>query len=843
MNRLLHLSSLLCLCCAFARQGANAALVIYPEYPAQIERDYAYRVTVVQRGGESREIPVYNHCEKSPLAERTYGGDVNRRFCEFAFDGGPARIDIAVCEDVGSYAVFPSRLGLSHRFHDGVISVILDRPCNFGIRLNDSDKSILSVFADAPEDPAKIPAKGDPGVLFVEDWLDPPGETGILEIEPPVREVYIAPGAVLNARLVVKTPGAFVHGRGMVLDPLSDVFRFDQTKNTRRLMVNVAGTAKGATVEDVKLIDARTFNFGSWADGVTFRNVKALSSMMCSDGITCGGANLLVDGAWLYVGDNGLVISDLRDSTFRNVAIGTSCNAIFPQHGNERITLENIDVFRADEGLIKNTYNGALRRDVKWDELTAGGAKRQRGPQDLQPQPQSFFIRNLSADDCVLFSRFFVGGNMGTLPKTFAFENLRIPHCTGEAHWRSIGKTNGTAITIYDDPAKWLVTDNYTLAITNLWIGGRPASGFPPATVKNGHLVKVEVSPGRAAPAARRQNGRFVETPLPEEAGGDASTMRPPWCCPYKTYIGDALVRDWRLNFGAPSELRLPAPPSTENHLADRGSTRSDWQRSPAWLAKVDAVQTAASSSGPAAASRIYRVRQCERNAGIANVITEKFLQHGPGCYRLAFDAAARLENPAQDVPLEAAFISNRTNFIASFTLPGDASWQHCETVIDLPFDPAVTDLVALRVRAKIPTDELLFKDFSLQEVAGCPDFSVAPPRVRGGAVRAADFGFSTSNGVFICRSGGWFKMTDSEISLHNDDSLNFHDSTTIARAEGLRTVRVVNNGGTASLAAEPGMEIELRQEDYAVTGWTGRIVSIDDRTIAFDRDLPPQSL
>ena len=60
--------------------------------------------------------------------------------------------------------------------------------------------------------------------------------------------------------------------------------------------------------------------------------------------------------------------------------------------------------------------------------------------------------------------------------------------------------------------------------------------------------------------------------------------------------------------------------------------------------------------------------------------------------------------------------------------------------------------------------------------------------------------------GYAICRSGGWFKMTDSEISLHNDDSLNFHDSTTIARAEGLRTVRVVNNGGTASLAAEPGM-------------------------------------
>ena len=291
---------------AFAAFGG---IVAYPEYPKEVERDYAYAVRVSQ-GVERRRLGVYNHCEKSPLTLRTRGGDVNRRFCEFAFNGGPVRVDIAVCEDVKSYAVFPSRLGLKSDFRNGVISVFLDRPCNFGIRLNDYDKTILSVFADAPEDPAKVPKKGAPGVMYVEGWVDPPGEEGVTFVEDPVKEVYIAPGAVLNSRLIVKSKGAYVHGRGMMLDPFSDIFRFDQTKNTRRGFLNVV--ADGVVVEDVKLVDARTFNYCSWARNVAFRNVKAMASMMCSDGLTNGGRNLRVEGAWLYVGDNALVVSGIK---------------------------------------------------------------------------------------------------------------------------------------------------------------------------------------------------------------------------------------------------------------------------------------------------------------------------------------------------------------------------------------------------------------------------------------------------------------------------------------------------------------------------------------------------
>lgn len=62
-----------------------------------------------------------------------------------------------------------------------MVSVWLDRPVYFGIQLNDSDKTILSVFADAPEKADEIPQKGAPGVLYVEGWVDAPGADGFLE--------------------------------------------------------------------------------------------------------------------------------------------------------------------------------------------------------------------------------------------------------------------------------------------------------------------------------------------------------------------------------------------------------------------------------------------------------------------------------------------------------------------------------------------------------------------------------------------------------------------------------------------------------------------------------------
>ena len=183
----------------------------------------------------------------------------------------------------------------------------------------------------------------------------------------------------------------------------------------------------------------------------------------------------------------------------------------------------------------------------------------------------------------------------------------------------------------------------------------------------------------------------------------------PNWICPWKVFVGTALQRDWRLVGKAAGERHLPPPPPDENLLADRSATRSAWQRQPSWLVKFDA--TTVDETG----ARIYRLTQCERNAGIINIVTDAFLCHGPGTYRLSFDAAAKAGEP---VPLTAVVLSNEKDFKAAFTLPADGQWRHYEAELALDFDPAVTDLVALHFKSGIPTDELRFKNLSLTKGA-----------------------------------------------------------------------------------------------------------------------------
>ena len=655
---------------AFADGPATPdALVRYPDYPAAIERDDAYAVRVRQ-GEAKRNLVVWNHCEKSILDWRTRGGDVNRRFCEFAFAGSPVTVDIAVREDVTCYKVFPARKGLKHAFHNGVISVTLTEPTYFGIQLNDYDKTILSVFADAPERPEDIPAPDAPGVMRVTGWVDAPGADGLLEIPADVREIYLAPGSVLNARLKIKQPNLKLHGRGMILDPMSDIFRYDQMQNLARGLVSIG--ANGVTVEGVKLVDARTFNFTFWSRDLVFRNVKVLSSMMCSDGITSGGKNLLVENAWLYVGDNALVVSGIRDATFRDIAIGTSCKAIFPQLSNGNVRMERVDVFRADEGLIANEYNNVLRRNNKWAETGTGRQKSEPGPLDLEHRSNDFFFDGLSAVDATYIAYVFRCNNMGDLPKTFAFRNLSVPHVSGRDSWRLAGQTNGVSVAVLNNPAKWLNTSNCRLAVTNLYLAGQRAAAFPSFAVepKDPAILDLSVVTDESIP-------RTV------------------------ALAADRVV----VNYTCPEKRKVRPPDALANLLEDRPATRSIWQRYPSWMAKLDAC------TRDEKGAVVYRLRQCEKGAGMEAVLTERVKAAGFGAYRLTFEAKATSETP---FALDIVAVTNEKRNGAQLPVDRSGEWKVYATRVDLSFDPEVTDLVALKLTTTAPADEICLRNFTL---------------------------------------------------------------------------------------------------------------------------------
>ena len=97
-----------------------------------------------------------------------------------------------------------------------------------------------------------------------------------------------------------------------------------------------------------------------------------------------------------------------------------------------------------------------------------------------------------------------------------------------------------------------------------------------------------------------------------------------------------------------------------------------------------------------------------------------------------------------------------------------------------------------------------------------------APPE---GSLRP--FGCS-ADGFHVIRSQGRFKFIGCEWAACQDDFVNLHDRTTIAVPAGERALEVVNTRGAEYFGARPGDEIELREDDYGATGWTGRVVAVE---------------
>ena len=438
----------------------NNKLVVYPEYPEQIARDHMYSVTVEQ-GTKSEDLEVYNQTEAYFYQDRFDGGDVNRRFCEFAFSGKPVTVYIQVNRDFDTYAVVPTSKGFASTYSDGVISVTLTKPEQFLVILDNDVNTALAVFADTPE--TEVPVKGADGVIYVEGWnqitnnADATLENGILTINGSYTQLYLAPGAVLTAR-VVTTADAYavkIFGRGALLDPSSLIYQdqtskyyFDNATSTSTKFVTIGGYT--SVIKDVKLLDSRGYNLNINRGNCTVQNVKILSTMMTTDGITTsaeGGSGIVKD-CFVYCGDNALVpvVDVSREDpgySFTNITVGTTCSAIYPQHG-VRSTFTDIYVFRADESLISMKESSDSVKYVT--------------------------INNLDALDCVRTPKLFYATKQGSAEKILTLNKVLMRYTTGDSN---VSATPGTTtnektmIGFADDAGS-----NFIINVTDLYVGG-----------------------------------------------------------------------------------------------------------------------------------------------------------------------------------------------------------------------------------------------------------------------------------------------------------------------------------------------------------------------------------
>ena len=92
-------------------------------------------------------------------------------------------------------------------------------------------------------------------------------------------------------------------------------------------------------------------------------------------------------------------------------------------------------------------------------------------------------------------------------------------------------------------------------------------------------------------------------------------------------------------------------------------------------------------------------------------IVTERVKAAGFGKYRLAFDMKAASATPFD---LRIAAITNEKRNEVRLKVDGSGAWKTYTAEIDLSFDPAATDLVALLFSVSEPVDELCFRNFRL---------------------------------------------------------------------------------------------------------------------------------
>ncbi len=427
-----------------------STLIVYPEFDERIERDYLYTVSVTQ-GDKTATLPVYNHTmasrtTRSPLDT---SADEYRRFSTFAFDanGGGVRVDIRVNTDFESYSVIPSAKKFRNEFYKGVISVYLDKPDYFMIRLNDKDSTLLAVFADEPE--SEIPVKGA-NTIVVDGWREEEG--GVLELNQKGTTLYIKPGAVLNARIRITADDCRVIGRGAIVDPCGDIYHYDKKDLSDVSGMLYIRNANNVKVDGVHLLNSRGFNIfvqGIWgrtyAKNNRITNTKLLSSQMTSDGLSFNyyNRNTLAEHCFVYCGDNALVYED--EVHYKDILVGTTCNALYPQTDVRNSSLENIYVFRADEHIINCEMNGS----------------------DNQTLIDNSTVTNLYALDVTYTRSFLTIENVkNAVPANggFTLKNVYLPDI------------DGIRTVFYQN----LATGNYRVNLVNVSVDGVPVSSIAP---------------------------------------------------------------------------------------------------------------------------------------------------------------------------------------------------------------------------------------------------------------------------------------------------------------------------------------------------------------------------
>lgn len=305
--------------------------------------------------------------------------------------GSPVEVMVKKNNDtVREVAIRPLNNNIACRQVQNAVFFTLDKPQNLSIEFNGDRLHNLHLFANPMEE--EVYSEEAEGVMFFGPGIHRPKDLPNNQIRIPSNTtVYLAPGAVLKAKLLVdNAENVRIIGRGILDHPVRGIEITD---------------AKNVLIDGITVVNPEHYTvFGGGSSEIVIRNLKTFSCKSWSDGIDmmcC--RKVLVDNAFLRTGDDCIALYNHRwnwwggssDITVRNSVLWA--DVAHPinigGHGDpdsltgeviENLTFHNIDILEHDEddplyqGCMtvdcgdKNWVRNVLFEDIRVENIQEG---------------------------------------------------------------------------------------------------------------------------------------------------------------------------------------------------------------------------------------------------------------------------------------------------------------------------------------------------------------------------------------------------------------------------------------------------------------------------------------
>ena len=308
------------------------------------------------------------------------------------FDMG-SPVEVMVKKNNGTVrevAIRPLNNNIACRQVQNAVFFTLDKPQNLSVEFNGDRLHNLHLFANPMEE--EVYSEEAKGVMFFGPGIHRPKDLPNNQIRIPSNTtVYLAPGAVLKAKLLVdNAENVRIIGRGILDHPVRGIEITD---------------AKNVLIDGITVVNPEHYTvFGGGSSEIVIRNLKTFSCKSWSDGIDmmcC--RKVLVDNVFLRTGDDCIALYNHRwnwwggssDITVRNSVLWA--DVAHPinvgGHGDpdsltgeviENLTFHNIDILEHDEddplyqgGMTvdcgdKNWVRNVLFEDIRVENIQEG---------------------------------------------------------------------------------------------------------------------------------------------------------------------------------------------------------------------------------------------------------------------------------------------------------------------------------------------------------------------------------------------------------------------------------------------------------------------------------------